>query len=60
MLTHRALGSQLCHDEAVEQPAQQVTVTKDSPGIHTEQRASECGIDQVSLRQPDETVQPVG
>ena len=59
-LAYRALGPQLCHDEAVEQPAQQVTVTKDGPGVYAEQRASECGIDQVPLRQPDQAVQPIG
>ncbi len=59
-LAHRALGSQLRHDETVEQPAQQVAVTEDGPGIHAEQRPGERGVDQVPFRQPDEPVQAIG
>jgi hypothetical protein len=59
-LAHGAPGPQLRHYEAVEEPAQQVSVAKNRPGIHAQQRADECGVDQVTLRQPDEAVQPVG
>ncbi len=59
VLADRTLGTKLCHHECVNDPAQQIVIAQHRMLIYAKQRPNEARIDQVPLRQTNETVQVI-